>query len=264
MTVRVTLRHMLTHTSGMGEATADESKTATKLAELIPAYAKKPVAFEPGTQWKYCQSGINSLARVVEVVSGESFPDFLQKRLFDPLLMADTAFYLTKSQMSRLATPAALQDGRLVEAQLAFLQGKSPVSRDRYPGGHGGLFSTAPDYARFAQMILNGGTLAGKRYLTAESIRLMTMVQTGELQTGFTPGNGWGLGWCVIRNPQGVTETLSSGSYGHGGAYGTQAWIDPRKGLALILMVQRSNFPNSDASEVRRAFQESALRLFSR
>jgi CubicO group peptidase (beta-lactamase class C family) len=113
-------------------------------------------------------------------------------------------------------------------------------------------------------MILNGGTLAGKRYLSPESIRLMTMVQTGELQTGFTPGNGWGLGWCVIRNPQGVTETLSSGSYGHGGAYGTQAWIDPRKGLALILMVQRSNFPNSDASEVRRAFQESALRLFSR
>src|SRR5436189_444345 len=87
----------------------------------------------------------------------------------------------------------------------------------------------------------------------------MTTVQSGDVKTGFTPGNGWGIGWCVVREPQGVTEALSPGSHGHGGAYGTQAWIDPIKGVALILMVQRSNFGNSDASPVRLEFQQSAL-----
>jgi CubicO group peptidase (beta-lactamase class C family) len=107
-------------------------------------------------------------------------------------------------------------------------------------------------------MVLNGGEFEGKRYLKAESLKLMTSVQTGELKTGFTDGNGWGLGWCVAREPQGVTAALSSGTFGHGGAYGTQAWIDPVKERIYILMIQRADFPNSDASEVRRAFQEAA------
>jgi CubicO group peptidase (beta-lactamase class C family) len=107
-------------------------------------------------------------------------------------------------------------------------------------------------------MILAGGELDGKRYVSPESVRLMTTVQTEGLQTGFTPGNGWGLGWCVVREPQGVTAMLSPGSFGHGGAYGTQAWIDPRSKRIDILMVQRSNFPNSDASPVRQAFEEAA------
>ena len=93
---------------------------------------------------------------------------------------------------------------------------------------------------------------------TPESVRLMTTVQTGALKTGFTEGNGWGLGWCVVREPQGVTAALSPGTFGHGGAYGTQAWIDPAKKRVYVLMVQRANFPNSDASDVRRAFQEAA------
>jgi CubicO group peptidase (beta-lactamase class C family) len=86
----------------------------------------------------------------------------------------------------------------------------------------------------------------------------MTSLQTGDLKTGFTPGNGWGLGWCVTREPQGVTAMLSPGTFGHGGAYGTQAWIDPVKKRVYILMIQRADFPNSDASEVRKAFQEAA------
>ena len=112
-------------------------------------------------------------------------------------------------------------------------------------------------------MLLNGGlTLDGKRYLKPESVKLMTTVQTGGLKTGFTDGNGWGLGWCVIREPQGVTSVLSPRSSGHGGAYGTQMWLDPEKKRIYILMVQRANFPNSDASEVRRAFQEAASSAF--
>ena len=107
-------------------------------------------------------------------------------------------------------------------------------------------------------MLLNQGSLGGRQYLKPESVKLMSTIQTGDLKTGFTEGNGWALGWCVVRQPQGVTAMLSPGSFGHGGAYGTQAWIDPSKQLIYVLMVQRSNFPNSDDSDVRRAFQEAA------
>ena len=86
----------------------------------------------------------------------------------------------------------------------------------------------------------------------------MTSLQTGDIKTGFTPGNGWGLGWCVVRKPQGISAMLSPGSFGHGGAYGTQAWIDPVKQTIYLLMVQRANFPNSDDSPVRLKFQAAA------
>jgi CubicO group peptidase (beta-lactamase class C family) len=254
----MTLRHLLTHTSGMAEATEEEERAATKLADLIPAYASKPVQFEPGSKWQYCQSGINTLARIVEVVSGKSFSEFLDERIFGPLGMKDTTFYPTAEQMSRIVKAYAKVDGKLEEAPVFILGGKPITSQDRYPAANGGLFSTATDYARFCQMILNGGTLDGKRYLKAESVKLMTSVQSGDLKTGFTDGNGWGLGWCIVRRPQGVTGMLSAGTHGHGGAFGTQGWIDPVKGTIYILMVQRANFPNSDASEVRRAFQEAA------
>ena len=249
---KLTLRHLLTHTSGMAEATPQESKAARKLADLIPCYAEKPLKFEPGSKWQYCQSGINSLGRIVEVVSGQSFPEFLQKRLFDPLGMKETTFYPTQDQVARLARSYKATDGKLEEATIFLLNGQDPKSRDRCPAANGGLFSTASDYGRFCRMILNQGSLDGKRYLKPESAKSMTTIQTGDLKTGFTEGNGWGLGWCVVRKPQGVTAMLSPGTFGHGGAYGTQAWIDPVKQVIYVLMVQRSNFPNSDASEVRR------------
>ncbi len=255
---KLTLRHLLTHTSGMAEATVEQYRKAHSLADVIPFYAGKPLKFEPGSKWQYCQSGINSLGRIVEVVSGQSFPAFLQKRLFDPLGMKDTNFYLTPDQLPRLAKSYRRTETALQEEPISFLDGHSPADRHRYPAPNGGLFSTAPDYARFCQMVLNQGTLNGKRYLRPESVRLMTSIQTGDLKTGFTDGNGWGLGWCVVRQPQGVTAMLSPGTCGHGGAYGTQAWIDPGKQVIYILMVQRSNFANADASEVRRAFQSAA------
>jgi CubicO group peptidase (beta-lactamase class C family) len=256
---KVTIRHLLTHTSGMGEISPDEARATRDLAGLIPRYVGKPVRFEPGSKWAYCQSGINTAARIVEVVSGESFDRFVERRLFGPLGMKDTTFYLSEEQLPRLATPYRRTDeGELVATGNIILYGKSPTSRDRFPAANGGLFSTAPDYARFCQMILNGGESGGKRFLTSESVKLMTAVQTGDLKTGFTEGNGWGLGWCVAREPQGVTAMLSPGTFGHGGAYGTQAWIDPAKDRIYILMIQRANFPNADASEVRREFQEAA------
>jgi CubicO group peptidase (beta-lactamase class C family) len=256
---RLTIRHLLTHTSGMGEISPNEAREIKDLAGLIPLYVAKPVQFEPGSKWAYCQSGINTAARVVEVVSGLPFDAFLDQRLFGPLGMKDTTFYLSNEQLPRLAKSyRKTSQGELEAAEVRILNGKSPTSRDRFPAANGGLFSTATDYARFCRMILRGGELGGRRYLKPESVKLMTSPQTGTLKTGFTKGNGWGLGWCVVREPQEVTAMLSPGTFGHGGAYGTQAWIDPITERIYILMVQRENFPNSDASEVRESFQRAA------
>jgi CubicO group peptidase (beta-lactamase class C family) len=261
---RITIRHLLTHTSGLAEISADQARASKTLASVIPLYVSKPVAFTPGSKWVYCQSGINTGGRIAEVVTGVPLPKLFQQRLFDPLGMKDTTFYLTEQQLPQLARSYWRTDkGALEATAIQFLNGRSPASLDRFPAPNGGLFSTASDYARFCQMVLCGGELGGKRYLKPETVKLMTTIQTGSLKTGFTDGNGWGLGWCVIREPQGITAMLSPGTFGHGGAYGTQAWIDPGTKRIYILMVQRANFPNSDASEVRRGFQEAASATFS-
>lgn len=257
--VAVTIRQCLTHSCGLSEVSPQESGNVTTLKDLMPLIAAKPVQFAPGSKWQYCQTGINTAARVVEVVSGQDFATFLDERLFGPLGMKDTTFYPTADQAKRIAVSYSRNAaGELGKAGLMFL-GNAPVtSRERYPRANGGLFSTAADYATFARMILRGGELGGKRYLSEKAVQQMTTVQSGDLVTGFTPGNGWGLGWWVIREPQGVTASLSPGTHGHGGAYGTQAWIDPVKKRVHLLLVQRANFPNSDGSAVRQAFHEAA------
>ena len=258
-TPRITLRHLLTHTSGMGEATDEEAKAARTLSDLIPAFASKPLAFVPGSKWQYCQSGILTLGRIVEIVSGVPFEVFLRNRIFDPLGMKDTTFYLSEAQMPRWVMPARREGEQLVPAEIGLLYGHPPTWRGHYPASNSGLFSTAPDYTRLAQMLLNGGVLDGRRYLTAESVRMMSTIQTGDLITGCTPGNGWGLGVCIVRQPQGVTEMLSPGTFGHGGVNGTEFWIDMKRGVALIMMIQRSNLKNADGSSVRLAFQQAVL-----
>jgi CubicO group peptidase (beta-lactamase class C family) len=254
----VTLRHMLTHTSGLPEATPQQLATATKLEDLVAFSANKPLLFTPGSQWRYCQSGINLLGRVIEVVSGQPLPDFLNQRLFTPLKMKDTTFYPTTQQMKRVVTPVRLDNGKLTDAPNPILQSKSPTDKNRYPAANGGLYSTAPDYARFARMLLRGGELDGKRYLSPKAFELLTSNQTGTLKAGFIPGHAWGLAVGVVQVPEGQTAMSKPGTFGHGGAHGTQAWIDPKSGLALILMVQRANFKNADDSPVRAAFQQAA------
>jgi CubicO group peptidase (beta-lactamase class C family) len=262
----LTITQILTHTSGLGEAGRDAAQSAKTLADLVPLWLAAPMQYEPGAKWQYCQSGINAGARIVEVVSGLSFDAFLQKRLFDPLGMSNTTFYPSAEQRTRLVTAYAKNKDTGALDPVPPRPEFGP--RDRPPQGNGGLYSTAPDYARFCQMLLNGGSLAGRRYLSTAALKFLTTPQTGDLPTGFFQNNtwgnrgtnyGWGIGTCVLRTPhEGVAEMLSPGSYGHGGAWGTQAWVDPVKGVAYILMVQRANFPNSDASDVRREFQKAA------
>ena len=262
----LTIVQILTHTSGLGEASREDAAKAHTLADLVPLWLAAPMQFEPGSKWSYCQSGINAGARIVEVVSGMSFDAFLQKRLFDPLGMKNTTFYPTDAQRAHLVTAYAKNKDTGVLEAVPPRPEFGP--RDKPPQGNGGLYSTATDYARFCQMLLNGGKFKGRQYLSASAMRFLSTPETGEMPTGFfqnaTHGNrgtnyAWGIGTCVLRTPhEGVAEMLSPGTYGHGGAWGTQAWIDPVKGVAYVLMVQRSNFPNSDASDVRRDFQKAA------
>jgi len=256
---KLKLRHLLTHTSGLAEAPKEKLSEPRTLAELMSYFLNRPMVFEPGKRWEYCQTGINTLGRIIEIVSGESYENFMRERLFIPLGMKEATFYPTQEQISRMAVSYVLKDGRLETTDIKLLPG--PVgNRNHYSAANAGLFCTASDYCRFAQMLLNGGTLDGKQYLRPETVKQMTSNQTdGLASVGFIPGSAWGLAFGIVRKPTGITETLSPGTFGHGGAYGTQVWIDPVKNRIYLLMIQRGDLPNSDASEFRTAFQEAAI-----
>jgi CubicO group peptidase (beta-lactamase class C family) len=257
----ITLRDLLTHTSGMpgmpptGLADLYARRNHT-LAEAVMAYSQRPLEFEPGSKWAYCNVGIDTLGRVIEAVSGQSYESFLRDRLFAPLGMVDTTFYPSPEQLKRAATTYDRKDGELRPVATSII---GPPAGAKYPIPAGGLYSTAPDLARLYRMMLNRGAADGRRYISESSVDAMTQVQTGDLKTGFTDGMGFGLGWGVVRQPGGVTERLSPGTYGHGGAFGTQAWIDPQAGRFMVLMIQRTGLPNSDASEIRRTMQRVAF-----
>jgi CubicO group peptidase (beta-lactamase class C family) len=268
----LTIAQVMTHTSGLGEADREAAAKAHTLADLIPLFLAARMQFEPGTKWSYSQSGINTAARIVEIAGGLPFDVFLQKRIFDPLGMTNTTFYPARRPSAHRAV--AYSKNRTTGALEA-----APPPRDygvdgRPPMGNGGLFSTGPDYARFCQMLLAGGSWDGHRYLSPEAMKALMTVQTGDLPTGFFQsaewGNrganyGWGIGTCILRAPHpGVAAMLSAGTFGHGGAWGTQAWIDPVRGVAYILMLQRPDLGNSDGSELRRAFQQSAADALAR
>lgn len=257
----ITLRDLLTHTSGLPGAPPPGLsdlylRRNHTLAEAVMAYSQRPLEFEPGSRWAYCNTGIDTLGRIVEVVSGHSYESFLKENLFDPLGMADTTFDPTPDQLGRVAVTYDRKKGELEPAAGSVI---GPPAGSKYPIPAGGLYSTAPDLARFYRMMLNRGVADGRRYLSESSVREMTRVQTGELKTGFTEGLGFGLGWGVVRQPTGVTAMLSPGTYGHGGAFGTQAWIDPSRQRFVILLIQRVGLPNGDASEMRRELQRIAF-----
>ena len=256
----VTVRDLLMHTGGLGDVKSP--RVTSTLAELAMGYAREALQFEPGSQWRYSNAGINTLGRIVEVVSGKDFASFIQERIFDPLQMRDTTFWPTEEQSKRIAKSYKLnkETGKLDETVVYFTEGPL-TDRRRTPFPAGGLYSSAKDVARVYQMMLNGGALEGKRLLKPETVTLMTTTQSGDIKTGFVDGMSWGLGFQVVREPQGVTSALSKGTFGHGGAFATQSWGDPQKGLAYVLLIQRAGLPNGDASEIRGEFQKVAAEL---
>ena len=256
----ITLKDLLTHTSGLpgsyppGIAARYNKRTLT-LAETTLAISQQPLQFAPGSKWSYCNAGIDTLGRVVEVASGKSYEAFLQERLFKPLGMRDTTSKPTPELLARLAPVYDLKGGKLTPAAPGFIDALPAAV---HPIPCGGLVSTAADIARLYRCLLNGGQLDGTRVIKAETLATMTKTQTGDIVTGFTDGMSYGLGFAVVKTPGGVTAMLAPGSFGHGGAFGTQSWADPKDDLFVILLIARSGIPNSDNSVYRRAAQQLA------
>lgn len=258
----ITVKNILTHTSGMPATSAIEKPTLDllRLRDAVLSYSITPLIFEPGTEYKYANAGINAAGRIIEVVSGMPYEQFLRKRLFDPLGMKDTTFWPDKGQVARLAKSykSNMKTHELEETDINQL--RYPLDdHSRYPMPAGGLFSTAEDLRRFCQMVLNGGSFGGRRYLSEAAVRAMTSVETGELLINGNGSSGYGFGWTVLKKP--AADGRPAGAFGHGGAYKTAMWIDPAKGLVMILLRQHSGQVMPKGAKLEEEFLRTAERM---
>jgi len=232
----------------MPEGIPDFMQTMNRpLAEAVAAYAQVPLQFEPGSRWMYSNMGLDTLGRIIEVCSGKSYESFLAERIFQPLGMKDSFFYPMKesaAKRERIAMVYRRTEAGLARSRSEILGGDPARYREgaRYPGPSFGLFSTAEDLAQFSQMMLNGGTLHGKRYLAADTVKLMTTLQNGHLEpSGHNTGQGYGLTWTVVKDARYSLLHRPVGSFGHGGAFGTDYWIDPEHQLVGIFLTGLAN-----------------------
>lgn len=230
----ITIRDLLTHTSGMPEM-PPEGMGGTNffynmnrtLADAVTFYSQMPLLYEPGSKWSYSNTGIATLGRVIEVVSGKPFETFLAERVFAPLGMKDSFFFPNEARQPRIARVYSKENGKLTDmGPVIYRKGA------KYPMPEGGLYSTAQDMAAFYQMMLNGGRYNGRRLLSKASVESMTMVHTANT------GVNWGLGWAVQRGANSTLGLLSEGTYSHGGAFGTYGWVDPAKDMVGVFLVQ--------------------------
>lgn len=258
----ITIRDLLTHTSGIGyaqigtpEANAIYAKAGIwggigvdkiVLADKMKLLGSMPLFHQPGEKWTY---GLNTdlLGYLVEVVSGMSLKDFFRKRIFEPLGMKDTWFYLPKEKYDRLAmlyTEDSVTKKAVKMKEKIYVSGDMyrdyPKMDGTYYSGGGGLSSTVYDYAIFLQMLLNGGEYNGKRLLSRNSVRMMTMNQIGDLSRG---PNKFGLGFGITTEKGSAVLPTQEGTFEWGGMFNTTYWVDPKE--KLIGLIYRNIWPTS-------------------
>ena len=236
----ITIHDLLTHTAGLGSyglgtavAKLPNVGPDDTLASRVPLYARMPLDFQPGSRWGYSpRIGHDVVARIIEVVSGESYDEFLRQRIFEPLGMVDTHFFLPPEKGTRRVVIHGLD-----------AKSKGWDKPSRYASASGGLSSTAEDFLRFEQMLAGGGTLFGNRLLSPESVARMSSNQVGELfgQGGKQPGSGFGYTVSVVLDPVAAKSARGKGAFGWGGAFGTASWTDPANGITAVLMVQQGS-----------------------
>jgi CubicO group peptidase (beta-lactamase class C family) len=237
----LTIVDLLTHTGGVMSGTvgnAGGNPLFNERESLRLGWAEGlgevPLDFQPGSRWSYSGlGGFDVLARIVEIVSGDSFEAFLSEHIFAPLGMDDTAFHADAAMRERLAGNYSRGQNGLEPAANADM-----LQSEVYFSGSGGLISTAEDFARFAMALANGGEYDGTRLLSPASVALMTSPVVPDTLPGRSPGEAYGLGGRVVTDPTARLSLLTAGSYGWSGAYGTHFWIDPAKDLVAILMIQ--------------------------
>lgn len=261
----ITVRQLLTHTAGFatgGEGYEEAARLLERadlhgspdLKTFVSRLARVPLATEPGTHFKYDGTGIEVLARLVEVVSGETFDAYLQRHVFGPLKMHDTGFVVSGQDRERIADITRMDaDGRL-----ALDEGPSArhpgTSLNPYPSGAGGLYSTADDYARFCQMLMNGGRLDGAAILDGKTVdRMMINQLQGQLDppvTEFSDAEGFGLGGYVVLDAAKRGRPGSVGAFGWSGAASTTFIVDRQENLIAILLMQ--HLPNGEKNDLPR------------
>ena len=238
----ITIFDLMTHASGMsylppagiGELNTTMDRT---LADAVLLYSQTPLEFEPGSKWQYSNLGIAILGRIIEVRSGMAFEKFLESRIFQPLGMKDSHIFLPAEKHARLAAIYKKgPDGKLVKAGNETLGGNALSFRKgaKYSAPEWGLYTTAQDLAAFYQMLLSGG----KKLISKSAIDTMTRKQTGDLRAGHMPNTAFGLTWEVIEDPRGELAYLSAGTFGHGGAFGTHGWVDRKKDMVGVFLIQ--------------------------
>lgn len=273
------LRDLMTHTAGFGYGyeqnpvdrlyrdPQDGDIFATgSLQAMIDRLAKAPLLYQPGTRWKYSLS-MDIQGHIIEKLSGMTLPEFMKKRLFEPLGMKDTDFYVPKKKRSRFANLYEIRDdGSTLEPVAPFPPMMNYEKQPTLPSGGGGLVSTAADYFRFAQMLLNGGELDGVRILAPQTVKLMISNHLADNMTaeskeaGFIvqprPGLGYGFNAGVVTDPGLADVPMGKGTYLWDGAAGTWFWIDPTNDIVFVGMVQRLCW---FARPCRSAAQESMM-----
>jgi CubicO group peptidase (beta-lactamase class C family) len=279
----ITVREIMCHTSGLIRASDKSLKHTQSLKEDVALYAKHPLRQEPGTKFEYNNCGINTGGRIIEVVSGMPYADFMQKRLFDPLGMKDTTCWPNAEQAARLAhtarrnidkpDPGVLVQhnadknvpARVIEklsegvpvpaAALADMGvGMARTYARHYAEPAGGYFSTARDVGALCQMLLNQGVYRDKRLLSAGAVRTLSAIQTGDVPVN--PQEAYGVGVFVkIRDDEG----LSVGSFGHRGARRTVMWVDPTNRLAIALLVERFDMTGKEQQVVYGSVFKAAI-----
>ncbi|MEN5041960.1 serine hydrolase domain-containing protein [Stenotrophomonas sp. TWI1149] len=269
-TQTLTVLHLLTHTAGFaagGEGfeavTAllerQQVQAADSLADYTARLARAPLATEPGTRFRYDSTSIEVLSRLVEVVGGLPFEQFLQQRIFRPLAMADTGFVVPARDRARVVELTTMgEHGDLVLADE--VHAREPGSPLRpYPSGAGGLYSTAGDYGRFAQMLLDGGRHGDTHLLRPATVALMMQNQLVHTAlprpvTEFSDAEGFGLGGSVLLDPAMKGRTASVGAFGWSGAASTYYTIDPARRLVAILLLQHLPGGNDDLPRISTMF----------
>jgi CubicO group peptidase (beta-lactamase class C family) len=283
---RITIRDLLTHRSGLDYGFLDDGPVGdgyraagisdgiappgmATMAENVERLARQPLLFQPGTRWAYALNA-DVLGRVVEVVSGQSLADFMQARIFAPLGMRETFFWVPDAKAPRLVVPDMPDStGRLVpmrgemqsfsEGRLLLAGAASRGSRTYFSGG-AGLVGTGGDYLRFLTMLANGGELDGVRLLSRKTVELMTASHTGDLPGApLGPGSGFGLGFQVLLDPGEAGVYGSPGTFSWGGIYGTTFWVDPKEHLVAVVMIQRFPTTGIRLLELFRTLAYSAL-----
>lgn len=236
----MTIRHLLTHTSGLSGndpgGLDDEAKRKLTLQQYCERFGEDLLQSEPGERISYSGPGIAAAGRMVELATGKKLEDFMAQAIFRPLQMKDTTFFAPASLHPRIALMYNREEERLLK-----FDSEPYRPGARYANPAGGLYSTADDCANLMDCLLAGGTWKGRKILSPAGVRLLSTVQTGGLTMDGSEALGYALGFSVVRSAAGTSHLKPIGSFGHTGAFGTEFWGDPARGISVVYMAQSWN-----------------------